>query len=47
MIDLSPIKGGSVHVHSTRLQIEHHMAMLGKAECEITEDWIIGTLPIY
>jgi hypothetical protein len=26
------IKGGSMHVTSTRLQIAHHMALLGKAE---------------
>jgi len=42
MMDMSPIKGRSMHVSSTRLQIAHHMALLGKAECGITEDRIIG-----
>jgi hypothetical protein len=36
MMDLS----GCLHVRSTRLQIAHHMALLGKAECGITEDRI-------
>jgi len=41
-MDLSAIKGGSMHASSTRLQIAHHMELLGKAECGITEDRIIG-----
>jgi len=42
MMDLSAIKGGNMHVSSTRLQIAHHMALMGKAECGITEDRKIG-----
>lgn len=41
-MDLNAIKGGSMHVSSTRLQIARHMSLLGKAECGITEDRIIG-----
>ena len=43
-MDLSPIKGGSMHVRGTIFQIAHHMALLGKAECVITEDQIIGNI---
>jgi hypothetical protein len=35
-------QSGCLHVRSTRLQFAHHMALLGKAECGITEDRITG-----
>lgn len=41
-MDMSPNKGGSMRVSSTRLQIACDMALLVKAECGITEDRIIG-----
>jgi hypothetical protein len=47
MTDLRPIKGESMHVRSTRLQIAHRMALLGEAECGITEGRIVGILPNY
>jgi hypothetical protein len=42
MMVMSAIKVGSMHVSSTGLQIAHHMALLGKAECGITVDRING-----